>query len=660
MIKISQAIIVKSGDITKNYVDKKLNLKVDKVEGKGLSTEDFLPEEKVKLSNIENNATRTIISQNVGTSETIVMSQKAVTEAISHPDIPIASKGKMPTTGIDISELDVTKEQWLRKIVFNETFTIPSSASLKLKCKDLSGTYSIYFSSTDIEIYNNNGSTEAMIYYSGLFKDSLTTTENITWDAITRTLSFDKCIYQFTIDNSSSDTISSLTNVGKIYLDTINGATGVFSPIDIRQMENQNSLVPTEGKSDSIGMTQKAITYALKDLRNKDLAIQNGVVSSNLINFTNWDLVLLSNNLASHQAARYSNGTTFYGKMVLEYDSNTKNVIMRAIYKQSSISVNQVKTFTFKNLINNNSPEFLLYADTSHYYIIDMKTRNVYRGNISVNGVPSETITQISTLPDTIPAYTAYYYLRILSVNGLLYIIKTNSSGGAWTTCVSADQGETWHNIGVEANKVNFVRYVDGIYYMGIYLSSASPNYAILSSTDGINFTDLHASNPEIYDVVYDSSNNIWYGLAFSSWMSGSSIGEMSKVSNFTMHGNMLCRFSASYPLGVMGFNNGGNYLKKIYVTKDCITSEDSKQTFSEINGNPFYTYQPLEVSSTNTNITTIMKVNGNYYLGELKNYSGQLNLGVSIPSEICLPSFPSTGTYSLKVVNGKIQWVKD
>lgn len=37
MIKISQAIIVKSGDITKNYVDKKLNLKVDKIEGKGLS-----------------------------------------------------------------------------------------------------------------------------------------------------------------------------------------------------------------------------------------------------------------------------------------------------------------------------------------------------------------------------------------------------------------------------------------------------------------------------------------------------------------------------------------------------------------------------------------------------------------------------------------------
>lgn len=565
MIKISQAIIVKSGDITKNYVDKKLNLKVDKIEGKGLSTEDFLPEEKVKLSNIENNATRTIISQTIGTSETSVMSQKAVTEAISKTDIPIASKGTMPTTGIDISELDVTKEQWLRKIVFNETFAISSSVSIYLKCKNLRGTYRIYFTSSYIEICHDNGSRCARIYSSGSFNDSLTTSENITWDLDTRTLSFDNCIYQFTIDKSSSNTISNLTNVGQIYLDTINGVTGVLSPIDIKQIENQNGLVPSEGNSDYIGMTQKSVTYALNDLRNKDSAIEKGVVASTLINFTNWDLVLLSNNLASYQAARYSNGTTSYGKMALEYDSNTKNVIMRAIYKQSSVAGNQVKVFTFKNLRNiNNTPEFLLYADTSHYYIIYMKTRNVYRGNISVSGVPNETITQISTLSDTSPDFSYYYYyLRILSVNGLLYIIKTNSSSGTWTICVSTDQGETWQTTGIEADRVSFIRYIDGNYYMGIYLSSASPKYAILSSTDGINFTDLHATNPEIYDVVYDSSNTIWYGLSFWGWMSGSSIGEMSKVSNFTMYGNMLCRFSTSYPLGVMGFNNGGNYLNK-------------------------------------------------------------------------------------------------
>ena len=32
-----------------------------------------------------------------------------------------------------------------------------------------------------------------------------------------------------------------------------------------------------------------------------------------------------------------------------------------------------------------------------------------------------------------------------------------------------------------------------------------------------------------------------------------------------------------------MRFNNGRNYLSNIYVTKDCITSEDSKQTFRKL-----------------------------------------------------------------------------
>ena len=38
---MSEAIIVKSGNVTKGYVDTSLNTKVDKVEGKGLSTNDY-------------------------------------------------------------------------------------------------------------------------------------------------------------------------------------------------------------------------------------------------------------------------------------------------------------------------------------------------------------------------------------------------------------------------------------------------------------------------------------------------------------------------------------------------------------------------------------------------------------------------------------------
>lgn len=38
---MSEAIIVRAGNVTKSYVDMNLNLKVDKVEGKGLSTNDY-------------------------------------------------------------------------------------------------------------------------------------------------------------------------------------------------------------------------------------------------------------------------------------------------------------------------------------------------------------------------------------------------------------------------------------------------------------------------------------------------------------------------------------------------------------------------------------------------------------------------------------------
>ena len=38
---MSEAIIVRAGNVTKGYVDANLNLKVDKVEGKGLSTNDY-------------------------------------------------------------------------------------------------------------------------------------------------------------------------------------------------------------------------------------------------------------------------------------------------------------------------------------------------------------------------------------------------------------------------------------------------------------------------------------------------------------------------------------------------------------------------------------------------------------------------------------------
>lgn len=60
-----------------------LNGKVDKVAGKGLSTEDYTTAEKNKLANIDPDADRTTVVQGTGNSVTSVMSQNAVTDCLS-------------------------------------------------------------------------------------------------------------------------------------------------------------------------------------------------------------------------------------------------------------------------------------------------------------------------------------------------------------------------------------------------------------------------------------------------------------------------------------------------------------------------------------------------------------------------------------------------
>lgn len=79
--------------MSQNSVTSALGGKVDAVQGKGLSTEDYTTEEKTKLSGIESQANRTIISQTTGESTTSVMSQNAVTSALNNKVDLIQGKG---------------------------------------------------------------------------------------------------------------------------------------------------------------------------------------------------------------------------------------------------------------------------------------------------------------------------------------------------------------------------------------------------------------------------------------------------------------------------------------------------------------------------------------------------------------------------------------
>ena len=64
------------------HIIARLGTKVDKVEGKGLSTNDFTTEEKNKLAAIENGATQTIVDKALSLSSTNPVQNVVITSAI--------------------------------------------------------------------------------------------------------------------------------------------------------------------------------------------------------------------------------------------------------------------------------------------------------------------------------------------------------------------------------------------------------------------------------------------------------------------------------------------------------------------------------------------------------------------------------------------------
>ena len=65
------------------HIVARLGTTVDKVEGKGLSTNDFTTEEKNKLAAIENEATKTIVDDALNTSSTNPVQNAAVANAVN-------------------------------------------------------------------------------------------------------------------------------------------------------------------------------------------------------------------------------------------------------------------------------------------------------------------------------------------------------------------------------------------------------------------------------------------------------------------------------------------------------------------------------------------------------------------------------------------------
>lgn len=83
----------------KTETDTLLDTKVDKVTGKGLSTEDYTAADKTKLANIESEANKTIVEQTTGTSTSSVMSQDAVTTQLNNKATTALYTATLPVSG---------------------------------------------------------------------------------------------------------------------------------------------------------------------------------------------------------------------------------------------------------------------------------------------------------------------------------------------------------------------------------------------------------------------------------------------------------------------------------------------------------------------------------------------------------------------------------
>lgn len=87
--------------------------KVDKVEGKGLSTNDYTSEEKVKLASIEDGANKTVVDEILSETSTNAIQNKAVTTAINElstlvGDTPVSDQ--ITDAISDISFVDINLE----------------------------------------------------------------------------------------------------------------------------------------------------------------------------------------------------------------------------------------------------------------------------------------------------------------------------------------------------------------------------------------------------------------------------------------------------------------------------------------------------------------------------------------------------------------------
>lgn len=229
-----QGFINNNTDNLINYYDKTsiddlLDDKVDKEQGKGLSTNDYTTDDKNKLSLIEDEANKTVVVQSTGQSTTSVMSQKAVTDAI------IAGGGVEVTQTTGQSTTAVMSQK-----------AVTDNLSLKANLADLSD---VATSGSYNDLSNKPTNLSQFTNDSGFVTDQANNLENY----------YNKS----SIDSLLSDKVD--TEVGK-GLSTNDYTTQEKTKLsNIEDEANKTIIVQSTGQSASSVMSQKAVTDAIED-----------------------------------------------------------------------------------------------------------------------------------------------------------------------------------------------------------------------------------------------------------------------------------------------------------------------------------------------------------------------------------------------------------
>lgn len=255
---------VSSSDLSTNFYSKTqtdtlLGGKVDKITGKGLSTEDYTSSDKNKLANIEQEANKTIVVNQTGTSTTDVMSQNAVTVALGTK----ADVNNLSTVAISGSYNDLLDKPSIPSVIPSVVQTTGSSTT------DVMSQNAV----TTVLSSKADSSSLSSVAISGSYNDLLN---------------------KPTIPTKTSDLTNDSNFVSSSNLATV-ATSGSYS--DLSNKPTIPSVVQSTGSSTTNVMSQNAVTNAIPTIFTSYVASYSGSVYStsyinNLIDLSSSEKVI--------------------------------------------------------------------------------------------------------------------------------------------------------------------------------------------------------------------------------------------------------------------------------------------------------------------------------------------------------------------------------